>query len=752
MRVMEVPISKATRVPDVNEVIDHTLRKAELTFGRMFFMKLRIHQSAMLIYALLFALPPLYMSSRTSELFEFNKLMIIYVLAGCATFLWLLVKISSDVSLPKQRAIVVPMLIFVVSQIVSTWFSIDRHTSLYGYYGRFNGGLLSTLAYVLLACVCMTFLTSDSAQKARLIVHRLLYISLISASVVMLWGLPSKFGYDLSCLLFSGSFDVSCWTDQFKPTIRVFSTLGQPNWLGAYLVVHAILGLYFMISTSRLARRVMFGSFTTFAFIMILWTRSRSAYLGLAVGVLVLLGYVGIASKNYFRQSSIALTILAVIGAGSLVAIGTGIPRIDGLWRTDSPSKVEVQAKTKTPQITSSEDIRKIVWQGGLGLGYEYPWVGTGVETFGYSYPFVRPIEHNLTSEWDFVYNKAHNEYINMVATTGFLGLLAYIIMQGSVLIHARFARPAFRESEEHAFLIMALIASYVSIMVTNFFGFTTTTISIFTYMIPAFIGILVYRGKQSTERIEIREQDPVKLLVPVFVLLSVVWFVMGYVRADRAYARSEALSQSGDVQGAMTELYDAYSLRKEHVYADKLSQALAQMSVQEAQATGGIACVDAQGSADDCIRLSRFYAQKSVEGSPYNSAYYRSQARNSFLFYQATNDKKYFDEALRLIDRARMFAPSDPKLLYYKALFALGYIELSKKPGSADFKQLERIGLPAIEFALDLKPNYADAYYIKGLIHVQLKDTASAKKAFTYILENIDATYDPAIQELKQL
>ena len=54
----------------------------------------------------------------------------------------------------------------------------------------------------------------------------------------MLWGLPGRFGYDMSCFLFLGQLNNSCWTDQFHPEVRMFSTLGQPNWLGAFLAVN----------------------------------------------------------------------------------------------------------------------------------------------------------------------------------------------------------------------------------------------------------------------------------------------------------------------------------------------------------------------------------------------------------------------------------------------------------------------------------------------------------------------------------
>ncbi|KKP99309.1 MAG: O-antigen polymerase, partial [Candidatus Levybacteria bacterium GW2011_GWB1_36_18] len=76
---------------------------------------------------------------------------------------------------------------------------------------------------------------------------------------------------------------------------------------------------------------------------------------------------------------------------------------------------------------TDSGKIRLIVWRGAIDVWKNNPIFGTGVETFAYAYYKYRPIEHNLTSEWNFLYNKAHNEYLNYLATTGVFGLLSYL-------------------------------------------------------------------------------------------------------------------------------------------------------------------------------------------------------------------------------------------------------------------------------------------------------------------------------------
>src|SRR3990167_1936977 len=95
----------------------------------------------------LFALTPLVMSSATSEMFEFNKIIGIYasaiIISGLYSAHYLINRPS--ITLPK---LLYPFGMFLLALGISTYLSIDSHTSLYGYYGRWNGGLLSIVAYI----------------------------------------------------------------------------------------------------------------------------------------------------------------------------------------------------------------------------------------------------------------------------------------------------------------------------------------------------------------------------------------------------------------------------------------------------------------------------------------------------------------------------------------------------------------------------------------------------------------------------
>ena len=104
-----------------------------------------------------------------------------------------------------------------------------------------------------------------------------------------------------------------------------------------------------------------------------------------------------------------------------------------------SQVKSEGLASTTNIQLggTESSKIRLIVWQGAIELFKRNPLFGTGVETYAYAYYNVKPMMHNLTSEWDCLYNKAHNEYLNYLATTGSFGLLSYLSIIFLFLFHS---------------------------------------------------------------------------------------------------------------------------------------------------------------------------------------------------------------------------------------------------------------------------------------------------------------------------
>jgi O-antigen ligase len=306
----------------------------------------------------------------------------------------------------------------------------------------------------------------------------------------------------------------------------MFSTLGQPNWLGAYLSILLFPLIAIFISNKIQAPRSKeflssksknsnfgnwkFGSWNLVLGILIIlfylcltWTKSQSAFLGFWAGFVVFVGIIkfiswkkeGIDGIKFWKNP--LLKTCAII-AGMFVAfnllVGFPIERLNTVTVAELIKKQIIQPKAPSAETalsdvggTNSGKIRLIVWRGAIDVFKHNPILGSGVETFAYSYYKYRPIEHNQTSEWDYLYNKAHNEYLNYAATTGILGIGSYLFIIGlffwtcgkyilglkpnkvfRISENNRTADPlSFLSSPNSTLLALSLISSYVSILIS---------------------------------------------------------------------------------------------------------------------------------------------------------------------------------------------------------------------------------------------------------------------------------------------
>jgi len=701
------------------------------------------------------------MFGKTSELFEFNKMLFIYLCSSSIAFIlliyWFVYKIK-----PIQRSILnIPIILFIFFQLISTLFSIDVHTSLFGYYGRFNGGFYSILAYVV---IYYGFIFLYSLQKdSKSFLFRFLQISLISSLLTILWSIPGKFGHDLSCLLFVGEFNNSCWTAQFNPSVRMFSTLGQPNWFGAYLAVHFFIALFFLLKKQEPRGFLLVKGFSFLYLILnfsaLLFTRSRSAIGSVGIGFFIFILYYGISSirlKHKLNSLIIALLISMVL---SVIFFRTGIEKVDTylLPQTYTSFFNKTQQKKIAPTVTNinkdlvvggvtdSLDIRKIVWKGAFDLGKEYFLFGTGVETFAYSYYFVRPKEHNLTSEWDFLYNKAHNEYLNYFATTGLFGTLSYFIFIGIVFFVIYKAWNKAKDDTDLQLLFGLLFLSYLSILITNFFGFSTTTINLLFYFIPSYPIYYLYKSKHPYEN---DNKYTLNSGLVILTLLSLTYFFVlvflsNYWVSDIKYAMGDIYMKMNDYNIASTLYEQALEYHYEHVYEDKLSNCYANLAF--------IASYQKEKDKTvQYIQKAQDYNNRSLQASPSNIIYLKTTVKNDYLFYQITLKKEYIEKGLIALKKANVVGPTDSKISYYLATY---YSMLFDEEVNLSQKQLySKNAINAINESIEQKPNYIDSYILKAQLLRKFGRKQEAKDVVEFALKQFDPRNKILLKELDTL
>ena len=186
-------------------------------------------------FHLLFALTPFFFLTVNEELFEFNKMILTYLLSGTIVGLWFARAIIEKKILFPRTPLDIPILLFVLSQVISTILSIHPRTSMWGYYTRFNGGLFSTITYFSLFYAYL----ANVQRKDQI---KLLWTLLLAGLGVTLYAIPEHFGHSPSCLLINSNFNANCWVQDVQT--RVFGTFGQPNWLSAYVIMIFTLSIF----------------------------------------------------------------------------------------------------------------------------------------------------------------------------------------------------------------------------------------------------------------------------------------------------------------------------------------------------------------------------------------------------------------------------------------------------------------------------------------------------------------------------
>ncbi len=698
-------------------------------------------------FYLLFFLVPLIMTKWNYELFEYNKMTAVYLLTTIIAGSWLIKMVVEKRIIFKKTPLDIPILIFLVSQFLSFFFSIDRHVSLWGYYSRFNGGLLSIISYVVL----YYSLVSNFDQKK---IINLLKFSLASAFVVSVYGILEHFG-----------IDKDVWVQDVQN--RVFSTLGQPNWLAAYLAIIIPLPLTFLFISKQQFKTEYFTFYLlaiTF-YITLLFTKSRSGLL--AFGATYILFWLLMFWQNRNKIKAVSNPFFLLTFSFLLFSLIIGTPWTpkfqDLVNRRVSPAASTKTAQPTGPALetggTESGEIRKIVWKGALDIARHYPLFGSGVETFAFSYYQFRPASHNLVSEWDFLYNKAHNEYLNYAATTGFVGLGSYLLfictfvfwslkqlkIQGSkfkiAIKNAKLTKDKLSNFDSDfalSTLNFALLTGWLSILITNFFGFSVVIVALYFYLIPAIIFVL------NTENPKLTKVDTEPLtnfqkaivFVIIFSALYFIFVISKFWYADKLFNTGYKAARSDGYQEAYEYFHKAIALnpnepffRDESAYPTVILAAAA-WEQKETTMSGEL--------ADKAIEENKI----ALTTSPFNVSFWKTRTK---IFYTLAmldglpkkQADQYNQEALESLLTAQKLAPTDPKITYNTALL---YSRLGNN----------NMAVKTLEEAVKLKPNYQDARFALALFYNETGKRQEAIRELQYILTKINPGADDIRKKLQ--
>lgn len=673
----------------------------------------KLHKIIFWLFAMMLFFVPLVLWPFTSEVFEFNKMVLVYIFTTSIIAAWVIHCVIEGKFIFRRTILDIPILIFLGSQFVSTILSIDPLTSWLGYYSRFNGGLVSIICYSLLYWAFVSNFDRKNGLK-------LINFSIIpSAILVSLYGIAEHFG-----------IDKNIWVQDVQS--RVFSTLGQPNWLAAWLVALLPLTWALALESEIKNKKFWFYLATSILFYLtILFTKSRSGLLGFGITLVIFWPtYFWINRRKYKKLLSPAGLIGASILIISLLSGTEFTPGIKTLI-SNSNTKPAIQATGPALEVggTESGTIRKIVWKGAVQVWLHYSIFGTGVETFAYSYYRYRPAEHNLVSEWDFIYNKAHNEFLNVAANTGTVGLISYLLL----IIFSAYVFIKKTKDPEGGKISLALLAGYISLSATNFFGFSVVPTQLEFFLFPA-IALSLTNNQEIVDNKQLKKISNAQI-VPMLLIgvsaLTIIFAAGKYWVADTFYTKGKAYNGMQKPDLAVKSLTGAIKSEPgQALYHNELATAYTSYALYFNQQKD-------QQKSKQFTDLAISESDKAIALSPANVNLKRS--RFGVFIMLATIDPNYLINARDVLTDAITYAPTDAKLYYNLGL-------TYARTGQAD------TAITTLQKTVGLKANYADARLALAYLLIDNKNYPEAKTQLEYVLKNIDPTNSLAKQALESI
>lgn len=340
-------------------------------------------------------------------------------------------------------------------------------------------------------------------------IHRLLKVLTASGTLIALYAYAQMAGIDP----FFKNYDTNIFVG------RAFSTLGNPSYLGQYLLLTSIISSYLFFNAQLRKYKLLYAVSTFIMLGGIVFSGTRTALLALVcVLILSLIAFAKpliISCVKYSKK--IWLTIILFIAL------------ITSLAFTALPS----ERFSFSPEALRSLYSRIEIWKGALTLIKKQPLQGYGQETFYLHAPTIITKEF-LTREEDvnISIDRIHNEFLETFFSSGLMGVLMYIVIFAYLIVICI--------SKKNP-LIKTLCLIVIANMLQNQFSFSDISISI---LVAFCLGAIIALSSGATHLKFSKKIKGLSLALYaasfLIIALLIIPKCIDIARAERAFAQSK--------------------------------------------------------------------------------------------------------------------------------------------------------------------------------------------------------------------
>ncbi|MFW5888563.1 MAG: O-antigen ligase family protein [Patescibacteria group bacterium] len=405
------------------------------------------------------------------NIFELNKTVLFNLLTTLFLTCFLLKLlfypcfVKQEVSKEKLNFLAIPLL-FLLAIVAATIFSEFKEISLFGLYSRKQG--LISFVYYFIFFVLFVFHIKDSGQ-----IKKILKTVGFSSFVVSGYGLLQALGADI----FS-------WSEDSSASGRVISSLGQPNYLGSFLLLGMPIVWYLFHTTRKKTIKWWWFAVLLLQIVCLYFTLSRGAYLGFAAGLATgVVLYFVFVRKIYFKSTKpVIFSFVVLVLSLFLFAFTIGEKPIQKLSRG-----VDIEQ--------GSVALRLNLWDKAGKAITASPFFGYGPDTQKEIFFKHYQKDWGVFADVNTVPSRAHNLILDKLLTIGFLGLFFYLVLL-YFFIKLVFKIIKSGEQEDghinNKILGIAIFIAFLSYSVSMLFHFETVATQVYFWLYLA-LAVAVY-------------------------------------------------------------------------------------------------------------------------------------------------------------------------------------------------------------------------------------------------------------------
>lgn len=384
-----------------------------------------------------------------------SKLFLLALLTLLYLYFILRKKVDFDIYKEKESK---RLLYYFFYMILATFFAINPLIAVMGSIYRFDG-LLTFITYM------SVFFIAKNSKKIPWLME-----------IVSISGFFAAF---LGVLQFYGIDPIPKHLYPIVWERIAYGTLGNPNFLGSYLVIVIIAPLYLYFKKDK-----KFGLFIYAVMeIALLASRTRGSWIGAFVGILVyLIMHLQYKKKSFSLNKNdikkLLYFVLVTIIVFLIYLITAKDDFINRLLLLIGDFKMVLMQTDESYKAGSS---RVYVWRKSIELIKKKPIFGYGVENMSIAMKMNFKDEiveiYGKYRNWD----KAHNEFLNIAVSTGIPSLIIYISFLWSSI------KKGFKNINKSP-LYIPLLASIIGYLVQAQFNIQVVMVY---YIFFAFLGIV---------------------------------------------------------------------------------------------------------------------------------------------------------------------------------------------------------------------------------------------------------------------